>query len=100
MVKATMHGTVRDGPGVVDLLHPLNPVIGDLLALLVKERHADVPLANTGGGVAVISQHPGQSQSFLLDKARALYTGEYVDHAGAKRHPAGEQAVARGRAHR
>ena len=22
MVKATMHGTVRDGPGVVDLLHP------------------------------------------------------------------------------
>ena len=89
-----------DGSRKVDAFDGVQTVLVDGLAGLIEEGHADVPLAEHRGGVALVSQHPRQGEAFRFDHARAAYAGEDAAKPRAKCHPPGHYAVASRRANR
>ena len=98
-VEPTMNGPVGNGAGKVRLFDALDLSIGDELSLLVEEGHADVPLANAGGGISLVAEHLGEGEPVFLDQAGSLHPREYALHPRAECHPPSEQAVPGGSAH-
>jgi len=98
-VEPTMGGAIGNGAGKVRLFHSFDLPIGDELSFLIEEGHADVPLADTGGGVSLVAEHLGEGEPVLLDQAGSLHSGEYALHPRAECHPPSEQAVPGGSAH-
>ena len=63
------------------------------LSLRIEEGHAQMPLADHGGGVAGLAKHLREREPARLDQARAVDAGEHSAHAVAERHAARQNAV-------
>ena len=88
-VEPTMNGPVGNGAGKVRLFDALDLSIGDEISLFVKEGHADVPLANAGGGISLVAEHLGEGEPVFLDQAGPclLYTSPSPRDATLSRMP-------------
>ena len=92
-VEPTMDRAVGNRVGKVRLLDPLDLSIGNEVSFLIEEGHANVPLANTSGGISLFAEHLGEGEAALFDQAGSLHTRKDAFHARTKSHPSGEQAI-------
>jgi len=56
-IKAAMNRPIGDRSRIIDLLNTFYATILDAITILVEERHADMPLAETSGGIAFVAKH-------------------------------------------
>ncbi len=100
-IKPVVQRPALDAAAEVDALHLLTFSRVNRLSGLVAKGQAHMPFADRRGGVALLPQHRRQGQATRGDQGGAAGALEHraaIRHA--KRHLAGHQAVARGRADR
>jgi len=95
LIKPAVNRSAGNRLRVIDPLHRLESVLGNRLSITIVKCQANMPLAKHGGRVPLSSEHGRYCEPVVLDEAWPSGTGEDTLHAVSKRHPAGEQAVAR-----